>query len=393
MKKAIMGLDGGGSNLRMVIMDAETEQELYYAKINTGTNLSSVANREEALNNLQGLIKEGFFNMPDDYCLMGIGLSSAGTEIEEDKISLEKALENAVEDLKKSSKRIKFYAPKCFVTNDIDILLHSADIAIVAGTGTVAAVKYKDVKPYDNNWEVPTDYVIEKFDGNGHHIGDKGSAFSIAAQVVKIVAEIEDTGGYINSKGEFVEIIYEEDLYLRKLVFEKIFEKKGLPEEQLKKALQSGLKSAGAPEFVSLVYDVTKANGKPFDKAKVAEMFSKIADDAAIMGDTAANDILKQASIELYKNIRAAYERGGFENKEVCDLLLSGSVLVNSTIVRYFLETVIKENYPNVYIKVNQEEPVLSTARYIKNRLENERPSGPIGTQGKEIEHIEDIQK
>lgn len=373
MKKAIIGLDGGGSNLRMIIIDAETEQELYYTKISTGTNLSTVPNREEALNNIKEVIKEGFCHIPNDYCLMGIGLSSAGTEIKEDKISLEQALNEVVEDLKKISNKVKSYPPRCFVTNDIDILLHSADIAIVAGTGTVAAVKYKDVKPYDNNWEIPQDYIIEKFDGNGQYIGDKGAGYWIGQEVLKRVAEMEGLGGYINSNGEFVETIYEEDLYLRKLVFEKIFEEAGLPEEQFKKALQSGLKSTGAPEFVSLVYDATSANGKPFDRAKVGNLFAKIADEAAIMGDTAANDILKHASIELYKNIRAAYQRGGFDNKEICDLLLSGSVLVHSKIVRYFLETVIKEKHPNIYIKVNDEEPVLSTARYVKNILKNEK--------------------
>ena len=42
-------------------------------------------------------------------------------------------------------------------------------------------------------------------------------------EVLKRVAEMEGLGGYINSNGEFVETIYEEDLYLRKLDFEKYF--------------------------------------------------------------------------------------------------------------------------------------------------------------------------
>ena len=35
MKKAIMALDGGGSNLRMLIVDADTDTELYFKTIST----------------------------------------------------------------------------------------------------------------------------------------------------------------------------------------------------------------------------------------------------------------------------------------------------------------------------------------------------------------------
>jgi hypothetical protein len=45
----------------------------------------------------------------------------------------------------------------------------------------------------------------------------------------------------------------------------------------------------------------------------------------------------------LFKNVRAAYRIGGFEEKEECRLLLSGSVLVHDKIVRSYLEQEIKE--------------------------------------------------
>lgn len=370
MKKAIMALDGGGSNLRMLIVDADTEEEIYFKPINTGTNLSSVPNKEEAIENIKNLVKDGYLHIPGDYILTGIGLSSAGTEIKENKESLERALEEVVEILKISSDRAHDNPPSLYVTNDIDILLHSADIALVAGTGTVGAVKYKDVKPYDNGYEFPEKYVIEKFDGNGQFLGDKGAGYWIGKEVLKKVAEIDNLGGYVNCKGEFVE---ENESYLKELVFERLFTELGIPKEKLETALEKGLKAADLPEYVSLVYSATEDNGKPFDRAKVGNLFSKIADDAAKYGDTAANDILKHASIELFKNIKAAYDKGDFENKEESNLLLSGSVLVHSDIVRYFLETVIKEKYPNVNIKVNDEKPVWSTIRYVKDKLDNEK--------------------
>lgn len=367
MKKAIIALDGGGSNLRMLITDEETEEELYFKEIATGTNLSTVPNREEAIENIKNLIIDGYLHIPRDYVLQGVGLSSAGTEIKENKDNLEQALQDVIATLKISSDRINNYPPSLYVTNDIDILLHSSDMALVAGTGTVGAVKYKDIKPYDNTDEIPEEYTIEKLDGNGPFIGDKGSGYWIATQVLTRVSEMENLGGYMNSKGEFVE---EENSYLRELVLEKLFKEQNMPEEKLQKAVDVQLARANVPEFVSMVYSATEDNGKPFDRAKVGNLFSKIADEAALQGDEAANDILKQASIELFKNIKAAYEKGNFANQEECNLLLSGSVLVHSSIVRYFLETVIKEKYPNVYIKVNDEKPVWSTMRYVKNRLQ-----------------------
>ena len=53
MKKAIIALDGGGSNLRMVVADYDSEQPIYFNEVNTGTNLSTVPNRQEAINNIQ----------------------------------------------------------------------------------------------------------------------------------------------------------------------------------------------------------------------------------------------------------------------------------------------------------------------------------------------------
>ena len=381
MKDAIIALDGGGSNLRMLIVDMNTKEELYFREIATGTNLSTVPNREEAIENIKNLIIDGHLHIPRDYILRGIGLSSAGTEIKENRIGLENALKEAVELLSISSDRVTNNPPQLYVTNDIDILLHSADIALVAGTGTVGAVKYKDVKPYDNTDEIPEEYTFEKFDGNGQFLGDKGAGYWIGKEVLKKVAEIENLGGYVNRKGEFVE---ESDSYLRQLVFQRIFKQLGLPEEKLEIAIKKGLKAADLPEYVSLVYSATEDNGKPFDRAKVGNLFSKIADDAAIMGDETANDILKEASIELFKNINAAYNKGDFAYKENCRLLLSGSVLVHSNIVRYFLETVVKEKYPNVTIKINEEKPVWSTIRYVEEQLRNKTQNEIGGDRGME---------
>ena len=124
---------------------------------------------------------------------------------------------------------------------------------------------------------------------------------------------------------------------------------------------------------ISLIalYSATQENNRPFDRAKVGNLFAKIADDAAYMGDEAADDILRQASREIFKNIRSGYKRGNFEEKENCDLLLSGSILVHSDIVRTYLINQVKENYPNVNIKINREKPVWSTIRYVKNKIED----------------------
>ena len=362
MRQAIMALDGGGSNLRILVVDKDTEKELFSKDMNSGTNLSTVPNEEEALHNIKMLILEGVKNMPNDYCLRGIGLSSAGTEVEGHKSKLENAIKEAVEITKKVSPMARNFPPKYYVTNDIDILLHSSDIAIVAGTGTVGAVKYKNVTSYANTDKIPED-TIYKLDGNGPFIGDKGAGYWIGKEILTKVAEIENLGGYMNSKGEFVEV---SESYLKELVYDKLFEANGIDKAQAAKMI----KDKKMPEYVSLVYSATTDNGRVFDRAKVGNLFSKLADDAAYAGDEVANDILEQASKEIFKNVKAAYKKGNFEQTEECNLLLSGSVLVHSDIVRFFLEREIKENYPNVNIKVNKEKPVWSTIRYVKGKVD-----------------------
>ena len=364
MKEAITGLDGGGSNLRILVVDRETEQELYSRDIGTGTNLSTVADKKEALINIKNLIVSGFNEIPQDYCIKGIGLSSAGTEIPENREMLEEVLNSAVKKVQETSNVAKLFPPKCFITNDIDILLHSADIALVAGTGTVGAVKYLDYEPYDNVDEAPDEYTIHKFDGNGQFIGDKGSGYWISKEILTRVAEIENLGGYMNRRGEFIECD-PRDSELLEMVYNKVFEANGISREDAKKLLRE----KRVPEFVALVYSATADNGNVFDRAKVGNMFGKLAVEAAYAGDEAANDVLEHSAQELFKNIAAGYKMGKFDEKEWCTILLSGSVLVKNDIVRWHLENKIRDAYPNTTIRVNEEKPVWSTIRYVDGKI------------------------
>ena len=364
MKEAIMGLDGGGSNLRILVVDRETEQELYSRDIGTGTNLSTVADKKEALINIKNLIVSGFNEIPQDYCIKGIGLSSAGTEIPENREMLEEVLNSAVKKVQETLNVAKLFPPKCFITNDIDILLHSADIALVAGTGTVGAVKYLDYEPYDNVDEAPDEYTIHKFDGNGQFIGDKGSGYWISKEILTRVAEIENLGGYMNRRGEFIECD-PRDSELLEMVYNKVFEANGISREDAKKLLRE----KRVPEFVALVYSATADNGNVFDRAKVGNMFGKLAVEAAYAGDEAANDVLEHSAQELFKNIAAGYKMGKFDEKEWCTILLSGSVLVKNDIVRWHLENKIRDAYPNTTIRVNEEKPVWSTIRYVDGKI------------------------
>ncbi len=381
MKKAIIALDGGGSNLRMVVADYDTEEPIYFNEINTGTNLSTVPNREEAINNIQNLIVEGYQNMPAGYELSGIGLSSAGTEIEQNRIDLANSIVSAIKRIKTQHPGMK--KTEFFVTNDIDILLHSSDIALVAGTGTVGAVKYKDIKPYDNTDVEPEDYTIEKLDGDGEYIGDKGSGYWIAKEVLTRVGQIEKLGLYINSNGD---VVRDNTYYLREMVIDKLLDLNGYSEKDKYRAKALGLREAGLPEYVSLVYSITEENGRPFDRAKVGNLFGKVAEEAALQGDEVANDVLKGAALELFKNVVAAYEKGDFESKEYCDLLVSGSVLVKNRVVRFFLEDMIRQNYPNISVKVNQEKPVMSTVKYVKSKVKTLTPSKNLNNLSKEHE-------
>ena len=159
----------------------------------------------------------------------------------------------------------------------------------------------------------------------------------------------------MNRKGEFVECD-PRDSELLKMVYERVFEAKGVSREEAKKLLRE----KKVPEFVALVYSATADNGNVFDRAKVGNMFGKLAVDAAYAGDEAANDVLEHSAQELFKNIAAGYRMGKFDEKEWCNILLSGSVLVKND---------IREAYPNVSIKVNNEKPVWSTIRYVDGKI------------------------
>ena len=180
MKEAIIALDGGGSNLRILIVDSETNMPLFEKKIDTGTNLVTVENPEEALNNIKSLILEGYETIKVNYHITGICLSSAGTEIKGNIERLENAIKEILPILK--DEKGNLMNPKITVIDDIKPLLKGYTMAIVAGTGTVAAVS-KD----DNSGE-----IIKKYDGRGPNIGDTGSAYWIAMEVLKKVADIID---------------------------------------------------------------------------------------------------------------------------------------------------------------------------------------------------------
>ena len=357
MKKAIIALDGGGSNLRLVVADYETEEQLYFSEINTGTNLNTVADREEALNNIQKIIIEGYHNMPEGYELEAIGFSSAGTEIKKNVEDLNKAMESAVNRIQAEDSTVK--TPTLFLTNDIDILLHSSDIALVAGTGAITAVKCKNPETNEE--------VIEKFDGDGENVGDKGSGFWIAKEVLTRVGEIEKTGRYVDRHGN---IVRTKSSCLRDIVLDRVLELNGYSEEERKNILKDGIKKSGI-EYIAIISDATTENGKVFDKATVGKEFAKFAEDAAMQGDEAAIDILKKASLELFKNIDAAYERAELKDKKQCELLLSGSAIVKNKALRYMLNKRIQAAFPNMCVKVNKEQPVLATIKYVKKKLES----------------------
>lgn len=162
--------------------------------------------------------------------------------------------------------------------------------------------------------------------------------------------------------------------FLVELVYEKVFEENGISREEAHRLIVN----QQVPEFVALLYKATTVNGQVFDRAKVGNLFGRIAAEAAYAGDEAANDVLEQAAQELFKNIVAAYKKGKFgegfgEEKECkwCNILLSGSVLVKNNIVRWHLEHKIRAAFPNTIVKVNKEKPVWSTIKYVDKKIES----------------------
>lgn len=341
MSNAIIALDGGGTNLRMALVDAETLEEIGPRKeMQCGTNLNSASDPEQSLENLRKFIIEGYGNLPEGYLLKGIILSSAGTEIEANKTRLQEALENASNQIQEKNSTLKACPPLCVVTNDIDPLTAGdTHIAISAGTGTVCAVKCP----------TPLGEKLRIIDGYGI-FGDKGAGFDIGNDLLTRLGEVFGKGIWTHNNGEIEEIdlkTFCNQTSLVTHVVQKLAEvSKEYPCEIIKRLMNG--------EIAQAMYPGTN-NGE----RSVIASYTKVLNDA-VAEDTAkgkegcryVTEIYEKAATELFKDIMAAYRFGKYAPQEKINIVASGSVFKHNKLLGQLFTQKVTEKYPGANITI-----------------------------------------
>jgi len=409
-KNAIIALDGGGTNLRIVIRDQVTNEELFSKKVKYGTNLSSVGDKNQALENIKKLILDGFECVRQKgYKISAIGLSSAGTEVKENVVMLKQALEDASKKIQESDIQASLNPPLCVVTNDIDILLgKDVSIAGVCGTGSILAYRSEEKDENGNR-------IIKTVDGLGHTIGDYGSGYYIGDHVINRVLRIFNAGAYIDSNGKEVEVDPNKSNLVKRVLILLAKDAKenrdginvdDMEPSELVRYYEDTLEQLKTGELTlqQLVADATNVKSmkdgveieNKYDKAVVAKYAGFLIADVE---DPALDDILEKAATEYALSIKAAIKKGKLQDEPNINVLLNGGIVQHNPKYKERIEAIVKEKYPNVTINVidpEKEEAVDYTIKYMKELLEQRQkqkyeglpiiefpPSGAIRGAGK----------
>ncbi len=253
-----MGVDGGGSTLRVAIVDAtlSTLSSLRAESVNpsiVGRGLS----RERILGGmLEALRLAGL--RPERIAAVGIGIAGASNSHSEEW--LRKTVKRALPDSYPA------------LSSDLEIALVGAlarrhGVLLLAGTGSAAY----GIKPDGERLQVG---------GWGYLLGDEGGSFWIGTQLLRHVVSADDAGG-----------------------------EQCLPE--LGRACLDSLALSRARELVAWVY-----RSEPGPAARIASLAPFVLDQAAI-GDTLAIDIMRRAAQHLVDLAETTQRRLKYSKAEI----------------------------------------------------------------------------
>ena len=168
MKRILIGIDGGGSNTKLLITDSSLK------KLNEAsggaTNFHKIG-LEEAVINVQNLVEPLLANYNNN-SKFALVLGTAGAGRKEDAEQLETYLSESLPDIE----NIK-------VVSDAEITIRGAfenenGAVLIAGTGSILYYKF-------NN-------VINRVGGFGRLIGDEGSGYTIGRKGLNILSKMLD---------------------------------------------------------------------------------------------------------------------------------------------------------------------------------------------------------
>ena len=342
MSNAIIALDGGGTNLRMALVDAETLEEIGPRKeIQYGTNLNSASDPEQSLENLRKFIIEGYGNLPDGYLLKGIILSSAGTEIEANKTRLQEALENASNQIQEKNSTLKTCPPLCVVTNDIDPLTAGdTHIAISAGTGTVCAVKCP----------TPLGEKLKVIDGYGF-FGDNGSGYNIGFDLLKRIGEVYGMKMWKHRDGT-VDSVEPESFYKQTSIVSHVVQRlaevaKKEPDEIMQLLKDGNIAQAMYPGTKNNNRAIVAGYTKVLNEALKADVEKKNSE-----GMKYGIEIFKDAANELFYDIQGAYNLAGYDPNDNINIVASGSVFKHNKLLGKIFAIKVAKKYPGANITI-----------------------------------------
>lgn len=253
-----MGVDGGGSTLRVAIVD-ETLSTLSLARaesVNPSIVGRGVARERIQCGMLEALRLAGL--RPERIAAIGIGIAGASNM-------------HSADWLLQTVKRV---LPGSFpaLSSDLEIALAGAlaqrrGVLLLAGTGSAAY----GIKPDGQRLQVG---------GWGYLLGDEGGSFWIGAQLLRRVAQAEDAGG-----------------------------EHGMPE--LGRACLDMLALSRARELIAWVY-----RSEPGPAVRIASLAPFVLDQAAC-GDTLAIDILRRAAQHLVDLAETTKRRLDYSEAEI----------------------------------------------------------------------------
>ncbi len=283
----VMGIDGGATKTLLKMSTLEGNLIASYEAGPANINVVGSRKLKKTLSELIiNSVKSAGMDLNKCKCLC-IGTAGAGREKER------KMLVRMIKDIG--------FTQRLIVTDDVITAFHGGvgeneGIIIISGTGSICFGKNSKGESFRTG-------------GWGYIIGDEGSGYYIGRRILNTIMR-----SYDNREGYTV---------LTPLVL-------------------SRLNLNNPEDLVKYVYR---------SRTEVREIseLAKLADDACDLGDTTAENILKDTARELFCCVKTVIERLKFSDKRIT-IAVNGSVLVKSKYVRNEFDRLICEAYPLINV-------------------------------------------
>ena len=301
MQKLYLGLDGGGTKTKAVLIDQDKN---VISKAESPGSNANVIGVEPAVENVYTAIKAALPNNTNGQKLISV-FAIAGVDTSEEKHAWEKALSN--HKLLSSL----FEKPPQIVNDTVAALRSGSEekngIVLISGTGSNCYGVYEGKEA--------------KSSGVGHILSDDGSAFDIGLKIIRTATKAIDGRGPKTA--------------LLDLLFEKF-------------------KINSINELKNLVYQ------KPWDKTDIAQI-APLAEKAAEKNDKIAIQIIDDAAEELAQAVIAVAKNLEITNKQYT-IVLTGSVLENLKVIQGKLKNKIHKVSPKAKFTLSQVDSATAAA-------------------------------